>query len=121
MIGPLEYSKYNDYFSFLVSQIIGQMLSNKVAWIIFERLQAKCNGKVTIEKISLLSDDEIKFIGTSTRKINIMRNLCDLVKDGVIDLKNIHEKTDEEIIVLLTKINGLDSWSAKMFLIFLFE
>lgn len=118
MIEPLEYSNYDDYFSFLVSQIIGQMLSNKVAWIIFERLQAKCNGKVTIENISLLSDDEIKSIGTSTRKVNTIRDLCDLVKAGIIDLENIQEKTDEEIILLLTKINGIGSWSAKMFLIF---
>lgn len=43
-IGPLTYTLYDDYFEFLVFTIIGQMLSNTVGDILFEKLVGKCSG-----------------------------------------------------------------------------
>ena len=44
MIGPITYVPHENEYAFLVREVIGQMLSNKVARKLIERLQELCGG-----------------------------------------------------------------------------
>ena len=63
MVGPITYETHDeDPFEFLVHEIIEQMLSVKAGNKIFSRLVNLCDGKITPEKIALLSINQIKGI-----------------------------------------------------------
>ena len=118
MVGPITYRPYEDSYAFLVSQIIGQMLSNKAAAKIYQRLEALCQGVVSPEQISALSEEEIKSIGTSGPKVQYIRSLTKAVLDGAIDFGQFPEMPDEAVAKKLMTVRGIGAWSAKMYLIF---
>lgn len=118
MIGPLSYSVCDEYYTFLIHEIIEQMLSVKAAQRIYERLIEVCDGEITPQKISSLMDVEIKSIGTSNAKVQYIRNVTEAVETKKINFSSFYEKTDSEIIKELTSIKGIGNWTAKMYLIF---
>ncbi len=118
MIGPITYVPYEDTYGFLIGEILGQMLANKVSKKMYERLNVLCNGQITPESISALTDEEIRSIGTSQQKISYIRNLTEAVRCRQIDLEQIKEKTDIQIMKELTALKGIGNWTAKMYLIF---
>ena len=118
LVGSITYEPYDNPYVFLVDSIIGQMLSNKVADIMCERLRALCKGSITLNKITKLTDSKIKSIGISNSKVKYIRELTDKVKNKIIDLELIAKLPNEDAIKQLTSIHGIGSWSAKMYLIF---
>lgn len=118
MIGPIKYVPHEDAYDFLIGEILGQMLANKVSRKMYERLVVLCNGHITPESISALTDEAIRSIGTSKQKTEYIRYLTEAVQHQKIDLKNIKEKTDTEILKELTSLKGIGDWTAKMYLIF---
>lgn len=118
MVGTITYKPYVDSYAFLVSQIIGQMLSNKVADVIYSRLLGLCNGEINPRSVSSLTDDEIKSIGTASAKVRYIRALTVAVESGEIEFNKFPSMTDKEVIKQLTAIHGIGQWSAKMYLIF---
>ena len=116
MVGPIEYSPYRDSYSFIVNQIIGQMLSNKVRDVIYGRLLVLCKDHLTAETISGLSDEEIRGIGISNAKVRYIRSFTEAMRQ--IDFDTFPQMEDEEIIKRLTKLPGIGTWTAKMYLIF---
>jgi len=118
MVGPLDYYLESDGYAFLISQIIGQMLSNKVADVLTQRMLTLCHGQICLNEISALTDEEIHEIGLSRPKVGYIRNLTTAIKSGTIDFTRYKTMTDTEIITDLTTIKGIGNWSAKMYLIF---
>ncbi|GEO70777.1 DNA-3-methyladenine glycosylase family protein [Levilactobacillus acidifarinae] len=118
MVGPLEYRIAANGYGFLVSQIIGQMLSNKVAAVLTQRLLTHCQGEITAEAIDQLSDATIRSIGVSRSKVTYIRNLTTAVTSQTIDFDRYATMSDTAIIQDLTAIKGIGNWSAKMYLIF---
>lgn len=120
MVGPITYKSHDeDPYSFLVHEIIEQMLSVKAGQKIYERLEALCNGSITPEKIALLSDDEIRGTGTSNAKVSFIRELTTAVINNSIVFADLTNMTDAEVMSKLTSIRGIGSWTAKMYLIFI--
>ncbi|UZT81512.1 DNA-3-methyladenine glycosylase family protein [Caproicibacterium sp. BJN0003] len=120
MVGRITYSPHDDenIYSFLVHEIIEQMLSIKAGDKIYKRLEDLCNGNVTPESISKLSDEEIRSAGTSKAKVTYIRSLTNAVSNNDIDFLELQKLSDTEIIKKLTAIRGIGNWSAKMYLIF---
>ncbi|WP_125767204.1 DNA-3-methyladenine glycosylase family protein [Lapidilactobacillus wuchangensis] len=118
MVGPLDYQVETDGYAFLTSQIVGQMLSNKVAAVLTARLEDLCGGQITPQAIAKLSAAEIRQIGISHAKIGYIHNLTAAVTSGALKLPELATKSDQEVIKELTKIKGIGNWSAKMYLIF---
>jgi len=119
MVGSISYVPYEeDTYPFLIHEIIEQMLSVKAGQKIYGRLENLCNGEITPERISTLSDDEIRGIGTSNAKVEYIRNITDAITDKTLDFAKLRNLPDEEVIKALTKIRGIGSWTAKMYLIF---
>lgn len=119
MVGPISYVPHEeDIYSFLIHEIIEQMLSVKAGQKIYGRLEELCNGKVTPERITALSDDEIRETGTSSSKVRCIRGVTEAVLCGDLDFDKMNTLSDEEVISSLTKLHGIGNWTAKMFLIF---
>lgn len=51
-IGNIECNVHSDSYAFIISEIVGQMLSNKVAKVISSRLLDLCDGMISIDKVS---------------------------------------------------------------------
>lgn len=77
-----------------------------------------CSGKINPKKLSCLTVEEIKSIGTSSSKARSIKTLADAVLSNELDLKSLAEKDDNEVIKSLTKLHEIGLWTAKMFLIF---
>jgi len=118
MVGDISYKPYDNDYSFLVNQIIGQMLSAKVSLKISERLVNLCNGEITPEAIISLDNETIKSTGMSSSKVSYIKNLSQMVLNKEIDFDSIRELDDKNIIKELSKIKGIGSWTSKMYLIF---
>lgn len=83
MVGAITYIPHEDNpYAFLVHEIIEQMLSVKAGAKIYGRLSDLCNGCITPETISHITDEELKSTGTSQNKISYMRALTNEITSG---------------------------------------
>ena len=123
MVGPITYVPHSEekIYSFLVHEIIEQMLSVKAGRKIFGRLEDLCGGKVTPENVNAFSDSELQGIGTSSSKVRAIRAVTNAVLNGDLDFKEMRQLSDQEIIKKLTSLHGIGNWTAKMFLIFVLD
>lgn len=111
--GYLGSGSRTDVFSSLVSSIVGQMLSNKVADVIDGRLR-QLVGDYTPELILQKSAEEIKGCGMSQRKAEYIRGLAQDVQEGKYDFALLEDMSDEEVIKYLMQIKGVGRWTAEM-------
>ena len=65
-----------------------------------------------------MPDEKIRSTGPSWSKVSYIKNIARAVVSGNLDLQKINEKSDEDVIVELTKIKGIGRWTAEMFLMF---
>ena len=86
--GRLEIRVSGDIFADLVCNIVGQMLSNKVAELIVGRLRA-LSGGLTPEKLLAKTAEEIKNCGMSARKAEYILALSRDVKEGKYDFSRL--------------------------------
>ena len=108
-----------DHFSALVRAITGQQLSTKAASTIYGRMVALMSGGVpTVEGFAGVTDDALRAAGMSRQKTAYLRDLCDRIGGGSLDLDTLDALADEEVIDALVKVKGIGRWSAEMFLIF---
>ncbi len=119
MIGPISYEPYIDNpYAFLVHEIIEQMLSIKAGAKIYDRLIDLCNGEVTPDVVSRLTNEQLRATGTSSNKVGYIRDLTESINQGSLSLEALRTLGDKEVIKELTKIKGIGNWTAKMYLIF---
>lgn len=119
MVGDISYKPHDeDPYSFLVHEIIEQMLSVKAGAKIYGRLEELCGGRVTPDRVAALSEDEIKTIGTSSSKAKYIKGVTEEVISGRLDFDEIAIMTDEEAYKKLLVLKGIGSWTVKMYLIF---
>ena len=106
-IGNLECNIHDDDFQFIVEQIVGQMLSNKVADIFVIRLIELCNGKINLEAILKVNENDLQSIGLARSKCKYIKNFAEKVASGEINLDSLHEKDDTSVIAELTEASGM--------------
>lgn len=118
MVGDIEYRVQPDCFSRLVYSIINQMLSNKVAHIIGSRVVDLCGGSITPENILKLDREQLRSTGLSYTKADNILDIAKATKGGNLNISSFPYMSDKEVMIELTHLCGIGSWSAKMFLIF---
>lgn len=122
MLGAVEYYTHEDGpFSFLVHEIVEQMLSIKAGEKIFSRIAELCSGKVTPKKIVKLSAEDLRATGVSTRKAEAILGLARSVVSGELNLESLENLSDQEVTKKLTELRGVGNWTAKMYLIFVLD
>lgn len=121
MVGSISYLPYEDGYTFLIHEIIEQMLSIKAASKVYERLVECCNGSISPDNICSLTYEQLKSIGTSNAKVEYIKNLTNAIKNGVLRLESLETLDDNEAMKKLMSIRGIGSWTAKMYLIFVLD
>lgn len=121
MIGSITYTPHEDGYAFLIHEIIEQMLSVKVANIIYSRLEELCGGAVCPDVINALSDEQLLSIGTSRRKVKTIRSLTAEIESGNIVFSDFENMSDTDIMNKLTSVHGIGTWTAKMYLMFVLD
>ena len=104
----------SNYSKAIANLIIEQQVSFKAAIAINKRFN-KLIKNISNQELLDLDLNKLKLIGISSRKCEYIKNIYEYFKSSNFDFEK-HNNT--EIINELTKIKGIGSWTAKMFLMF---
>jgi DNA-3-methyladenine glycosylase II len=126
-MGPLDFAtrlrrrqeeRPADAFGALVRSIVGQQLSTKAARAIYLRMLGLFDGPPTPEAMLALTEEDLRGVGFSRRKVEYVHDLAARVLDGELELDRIETLGDEEAIEEISAVRGLGRWTAEMFLLF---
>jgi len=111
-------TKGSDYFVALCRAIVGQQLSGKAAEAIYKKFESYFGGSYTPKQILLAPDQVVRDIGLSWAKVKYVKDLADKFEKKEIAFDTLESLSDAEVIAELTKVKGVGSWTAEMFLMF---
>jgi DNA-3-methyladenine glycosylase II len=103
----------------LLSSIVSQQLSVKVADVIFKRFISLFPDNYPHPRYVLaIESDTLRSVGLSGQKAGYLQNVAKFAIDN--DLQNIDwdSMRDKEIISFLTQIKGVGKWTVQMLLMF---
>ena len=115
-IGMIKRKVNPNLFASLIESVIGQQISSKAAATVCSRLNEICGMQP--DKLHLLTEKEIQACGMSNRKAAYIKNIANAYVNNIIDFVNLKEKSDRQVIDILTTIPGIGAWTAEMLLIF---
>ena len=109
--------KVSQYQS-LIRAVIAQQVSTAAAQTITGRLQAKCAGTITPEKVGALSLKQLQSVGLTGAKVRTITELTSATLSRDINFREFTHMSDEDIIQELVPLFGIGRWTVEMFLIF---
>jgi len=117
--GPCRIRPHRDHYGELVSNIVGQQLSTKAAYAIWQRVLALFDGQMpSPEQLLKIDDQKLRNAGLSWPKVRYVKDLAEHILDGRLDLAHISTMPNEQLIEQLTAVKGIGEWSAHMFMMF---
>jgi DNA-3-methyladenine glycosylase II len=119
-VGPIRHRPRDPDgpFAALVRAIVFQQLAGRAAQAICGRVRATVGDTLTPERLSAVSDAELRAAGLSGNKLASLRDLSVKVLDGTVVLTRTSRRSDEELIERLTEVRGIGRWTAEMYLMF---
>ena len=104
----------------MIESIVWQQLSGKAAATIYSRFLALFppGGYPTPEEILAVPQPRLRQVGLSAQKSAYVRDVCERVAGGRLDLDRLDSMSDEDVIATLTQVKGIGRWTAEMFLMF---
>ena len=115
-VGPctLRVAK-RDKFDVLASSIISQQLSVKAARTIKGRIIELVGQKKALKAESLknINVSQLRSCGLSNAKASYILSLAENTINGSLNLKSLHNHTDEEIVELLIRQKGVGKCAGK--------
>ncbi len=120
-VGPPTFHEYptRDHLECLLVSIVSQQLSGKAAATIFERFRALAPRRFPDPRAILrLPDAALRGAGLSRAKAASIRDLCEAVLRGRLDLGRLGSLPDDEVVEALVRVKGIGVWTAQMALIF---
>ncbi len=116
-LGKVRRALFNSPFECLVSCVIAQQISSRVADKIFERVSI-ASGGINAENILALGIDGVRNCGVSERKASTILSLANAFASGEFSDASLKKMTDSEIEKRLLAFSGIGAWTVEMFLIF---
>lgn len=117
--GSAVITPHTDYYSELVTSIVGQQLSIHAAAAIWQRLLVVAGGKPpTPQQLLEIDEETLRQVGLSRPKISYVKDLAQHILDGRLDMERISSLPNDQIIEQLTAVKGIGEWSAHMFMLF---
>jgi len=113
----LDKPKVTSYQS-LIRSVIAQQVSTAAARTITGRLEVKCGGSITAEKVGELSLKKLQSVGLTGAKVRTISELTEASLSGEINFRKFPHLSDEEIVQELLPLYGIGRWTVEMFLIF---
>lgn len=108
---------YSSAFECIVSCIVQQQISSKVAENVFCKLTELLHT-ITAENVLSTSLDSICSCGLSQRKAQCIFSVAEAVVRGELDFITLSSLPDNEIEKQLLRFKGIGSWTVEMLLIF---
>jgi DNA-3-methyladenine glycosylase II len=105
-------------FASLVISMLHQQVSVAAGRSITRKVQAACGGRITAHALARLGADELRACGVSRQKQGYLQDLARRTLDGDVDFRRFAAMSDQQVIETLTRVKGIGSWTAKMFLLF---
>lgn len=110
-------TKHEFLFDRLLESIVSQQLSVRSSDAIYQRLMNLMpDQKLTPENLLQAKETDLRKAGLSYQKIKYIKDLCEKVKTGELDLDSLEKLDNEEVIKELVKVKGIGKWTAEMFL-----
>jgi len=109
--------KLSQYQS-LIRAVVAQQVSTAAATTITGRLEIKCAGSITAEKVGALTPKQLQSVGLTGAKVRTITELTSAALSGEINFRKFAHMSDEEIISELVPLFGIGRWTVEMFLIF---
>jgi len=129
--GPFTAKAQVDRFGTLADSIVSQQIStaaartikNRIREAVIQRSKTQLGSTSSAQGFSaegllLFSVEELQPLGVSRQKAGYLLDLADKIKSEEIHLKQMHKRDDQQVIDELTKVRGIGTWTAQMFLIF---
>jgi DNA-3-methyladenine glycosylase II len=104
-------------FETFFSIITGQQISIEAANSIEQRVKKEAK-RITAKNILNLSNNNLRTLGLSYRKINYIKGIAKLILINPKFFTTLCTMNDADAITSLSKLYGIGPWSAEMFLIF---
>jgi len=120
-VGPYRASTRPATFETLARSITFQQLHGKAAAVIFGRLQKAAGRVLTARSFLRLTEEELRACGLSRQKIASLTDLAERVERREIAFRKLHALSDDDVIELLSRVRGVGTWTAQMFLMFALE
>jgi DNA-3-methyladenine glycosylase II len=117
-VGGYRISFREPDFETLVKSIVYQQLSGRVANVIFNRLVQGAGGRLAPDTILKLRPSRMRALGLSGQKTAYIRDLARHTRDGLLIFEELQTLADAAVIEKLTRVKGIGTWTAHMFLIF---
>ncbi len=116
--GPYKFELEDGYYESLVGAIIFQQLAGKAAQAILNRFKTLYGRIPTPREFLKTPESKLRSAGLSPQKISYLRDLCERLEKGVLDLKRLEDLPDDEVVRELDEVRGIGRWTAEMFLMF---
>ena len=117
-VGPFKIQYREPVFHTLVRSITYQQLSGKAAGTIFGRLTEAAGDPLSPEAILKLRIPRMRKLGLSGQKVEYIRGLARMTRDGELDFEACHTLEDAAVIEHFTRAKGVGVWTVHMFLMF---
>jgi DNA-3-methyladenine glycosylase II len=106
-------------FQSLVEAIMYQQLAGSAADAIHSRFMKLYGGRFPAPaRLLSTSEEMLRSVGLSGRKVEYIRDLAGRVDRGQLDLEGLAAMEDERVVNQLIEVKGIGRWTAEMFLIF---
>ena len=117
--GPCRIAPHGDHYGELVSSIVGQQLSTKAAYAIWQRVLALFGDKMpTPEQLIKIDGQKLRDVGLSWAKVSYVKDIAEHILDGRLDMEHIASMPNDQLIEQLTAVKGIGEWSAHMYMMF---
>ena len=116
-VGDIVHEDFSDGYSFVVQEIVGQMISGHVAEILCNRLVNLCGGEITPKTISRFPASELRNIGLSRPKCQYILGFTEAVLSGELVLADLESLSDADAKKRLLAVKGIGNWTAQMYLL----
>jgi len=103
-------------FTTLAHIILEQQVSLKSAKAMLVRLEGKIQP-FTPERLLELGDTYLRSLGVTRQKSAYLLHLSNSIVSGQLSFTKLARMSDEDVRVVLTRIKGIGSWSADVYLL----
>jgi DNA-3-methyladenine glycosylase II len=103
-------------FQTLVHIILEQQVSLKSAKAMLVRLESAIQPFTPLRFIEL-GDDYLRGLGVTRQKSAYLLHLADSIVNGDLSFERLARLSDEEARLVLTRVKGIGSWSADVYLL----
>jgi DNA-3-methyladenine glycosylase II len=107
-----------DHYGSIVRSIIFQQISGSAGNSILKRFKSLYGGKFPSPKQFLKTEGKkVRDAGISPQKYSYLKDLCERIEDGRLEMNKFQKMDDEDIIKELDEVKGIGRWTAEMYLI----